>query len=81
MSGNDGYRCSACGRQLVFRMGPNGKNIPLERVANVYVIDSKTCTPISKIPTLGEGVYFVSHYISCPHPEEFRKRDRTGEPA
>lgn len=69
-------KCKACGRKLVFAMGPNGKYIPLTPVANAYLVAGEEAVPIKA----QGGQLYISHYVDCPQAEKFRKRDRTGEP-
>ena len=70
--------CSACGRKILFKKGPNGAWIPLELVRNVYTREGEDqCVPLA--PPLGKEL-FVSHYVTCTNPERFRKRDRSQDP-
>ncbi len=58
--------CRACGKELLFAEGPNGKAIPLDLSAPVYrVLDNGTC--------VREAGCYVTHFASCTDPSRFSK--------
>lgn len=75
-------KCPACGRELTFALSPAGKWLPLAKVANVYTLSRPQGGKLHADPADKSllGDFYVSHYVDCPQAEQFRKRDRTGEP-
>lgn len=63
--------CRACGRQIRFATGPNGRPIPLSRVANVYQVNSEGNAVPLEVPAL-----WISHFVDCPKAGTFSKRGR-----
>lgn len=58
--------CRACGKELLFAEGPNGKAIPLDLSAPVYrVLPNGTCAR--------ETGCYVTHFASCPEASRFSK--------
>ena len=70
--------CEACGAKIVFIFGPNGKRIPAQKVRLLYVVDetgdhlTKLREQVAGIPTY----VYISHYETCPSPEQFKQRTR-----
>ena len=71
MNASEPRPCRACGREIVFATGPNGKPIPLSRVANVYWIDGE-----GSAQALAEGGLYISHFVDCTDAARFSKRQR-----
>lgn len=66
--------CRACGMKIEFRIGPNGKPIPLQRVRSVYALqaDGSLLKVCDEQAARGEPVY-VSHFETCPKASSFSK--------
>ena len=62
--------CRACGRELVFAVGPGGKPIPLRRVRNVYTLSSDGAAEVVLAATDDK---FISHFEDCPAASRFSK--------
>lgn len=80
MSG-DPRPCKLCGMRVLFRPGPGGKVIPLQRVRTVYTmrIDRRAAAKLEVAPQLE---LYVSHFETCPHAGQFRTRaPKPAEPA
>ena len=69
-------RCK-CGTGITFLMGPNGSQIPVQQVRNVYKYDGQLgkLVPIE----LGAGPTLISHFEACPHAGSFtRGKSKSG---
>lgn len=56
--------CRACGAPLIFAKTPEGKTVPLDKSAPVYLV-AETGLAIRA------NRCFVSHFKSCPKASEF----------
>ena len=75
--------CKACGAQIVFAMGRNGKRIPLQRVRKLYRYAPNRMDGIEAVELVpGElgaergDAYYVSHFETCTDPGRFSGRKR-----
>jgi hypothetical protein len=70
--------CRACGREITFAPGPNGKEIPLERITDPYSLD---WNPVSErfeaVPRSFAEDTYISHFKTCPVAGEFSKKQKT----
>lgn len=64
--------CRGCGRKVIFARDSNGKVQCLDAVSPVYLVEfaqahgePDTCTRATTA--------FVSHFVTCPQREQFRK--------
>lgn len=60
--------CKACGCPLVFVVGPNGKEIPLDERTPVYAVRKDLCD--NPFAAKLENAY-VSHFSTCPSANRF----------
>lgn len=65
--------CRACGMQLEFLLGPNGRVVPLQRVRQVYARESGAT---DRAVSFGSGELFVSHFETCPKASSFSRGQR-----
>lgn len=70
--------CRACGREITFAPGPNGKDIPLERITNPYsLVWNDLAERYQAEPReFAEDVY-LSHFRTCPAASQFSKKHKT----
>lgn len=65
--------CRRCGMTIEFIEGPNGKNIPAQKVRTVYYRNERM--RLSKLDTDGDDgmelTTYVSHFETCPKAADF----------
>ena len=66
--------CRACGCPIEFIMGPNEKEIPVQKVRSVYALNpdagEKPDGRLSKVAIL-KWDHYVSHFETCSDPGRF----------
>lgn len=71
-------RCKGCGRKIVWGIKPDGKRVPLDAVAPVFLLrgldKEQGCYPVDIAPP---DTAFVSHFATCPKASEFSKNRKT----
>lgn len=72
MSG-DPRPCKLCGRPIIFRPGPSGSSIPLQRIRTVYAMRADR-REARKLETPAALELYVSHFETCPHASRFTRR-------
>lgn len=71
--------CKGCGKPIMWRYTEKGKAMPLdpdpvkEPLPGTYVTNDRNCRPAS--PLLDDGPYFMNHFATCPHREDFKHDD------
>ena len=71
--------CEACGARFEFVKGPNGKQIPVQKVRVVYALsagETELTKFLPKKDQLNVPKFYVSHYETCSDPERFSRRRR-----
>lgn len=63
--------CKACGAPLQFVKTPEGKIVPLDLRAPVFLITVKADG--TELATRAEKGFHVSHYATCTDPNRFSK--------
>ena len=53
--------CKLCGAEIVFAIGPAGKQIPLARVAQVYVLSGDGHAELA----MAAEEKWISHFVDC----------------
>lgn len=67
--------CQACGREIDFLKGPNGRMIPTQRVRSAYVVELTGEAGEPVLVKIGEGEELrISHFETCTDPERFSRR-------
>ena len=67
--------CKSCNRPLLFAKTPEGKIIPLDTVAPIYIFDPKTNTCEQADNNIEGAVKcYVTHFATCPKASEFSKK-------
>lgn len=76
-------RCRGCDAEILWRVTPAGKNIPLdvaihpEIVAGTYVLlGTPRCRPADPLFDQGLAVH-LNHWATCPNAAEFKKKGTT----
>jgi hypothetical protein len=64
-------KCKGCGKPIVWAVTRAGKKIPLDPKPNVYSIREQKPDG-TKIVTM-ENSFYVSHFITCSHVNDFSK--------
>lgn len=63
--------CKGCGKEIIWGVTADGKRIPLDKTAPVYVQDhsfeSADGEPVVRRP----GTAWVSHFATCPKANDF----------
>lgn len=59
-------KCKGCGREIIWGRTPEGKSIPLDTIAPVYVTHPQGGSSIVRHSTA-----WVSHFATCPKASEF----------
>lgn len=70
--------CEACGAKIVFILGPDGKRIPVQKVRLLYTVNEEG-DHLTRLRELVGGIpkhVYISHYETCPSPEQFKQRTR-----
>jgi hypothetical protein len=75
--------CRKCGMKIAFAEGPNGKQIPLQKIRNVYYIAADDAEARARAldprATADDGMrydagqLYVSHFETCPNAAEFSR--------
>lgn len=67
--------CRGCGKEIVWAITNNGKNIPLDPKALVFSVlpEGGKLIAIKPVGVLGER-WLVSHWATCPKAEDFHKK-------
>lgn len=70
--------CRLCGTPILFRKGPSGKVIPIQRVRVLYTMDAAMRAPV---PLERDELrsYWVNHFESCSRGLHLRQRAHEGE--
>lgn len=68
-------KCRSCGKKIAFGKLGNGKLIPLDLVAPVYLLmpDGQAMKHQSTSLEIGAVGFFVSHFATCPFASEHSK--------
>lgn len=65
-------RCKSCQREIRWGKTRRGKAIPLERVSNVYTLDTD-----GEAHIVGhKGDVYISHFVTCPKANHWSGRGR-----
>jgi len=65
-------RCKGCGAEILWARNENGKKIPLDAKAPVYVLTIREDMGIeARCQRAEKGRAFVSHFSTCPKANEF----------
>lgn len=59
-------KCKGCGAEIIWARNENGKMIPLDAKAPVYIID-----PDNPDHCVRSNYAHVSHFATCPKANEF----------
>ena len=70
---SDTRACRKCGMKIEFRVGPNGKILPLQRVRSVYVLDQGGQVDNANAAHAGAEAIYVSHFETCPNASDFSR--------
>ena len=65
--------CKSCGVALRFARGPNGKAIPLQKIARVYQVHVGPDGEEEARPLEVEGTVYFSHFAACPEASRFSR--------
>jgi len=68
--------CKRCKMKIELIEGPNGKNIPAQKVRVVYaLVEEDGVRRLSKIEFTDDPKRetYVNHYETCPHADSFSK--------
>lgn len=72
-------KCKSCGAPIIYRYTPAGKLMPLDvaesktpAVGMYVVVDEQECRPSAPMFDSVDTVYRMSHWATCPKPEQFR---------
>ena len=69
-------KCKGCGKEIVWGRTDDGKNIPLDRRAPVYLLVEGKGDVVKVI----RGGGMVSHFSTCPHASQFSATNRKEQP-
>lgn len=74
-------RCQGCGAQILWRITPQGRNMPLnaettaEEGQGVYILEGETdCKPYDPLFTGVTADRHMSHWGTCPNAARFKNR-------
>lgn len=56
--------CKLCGAMIEIQPGPDGRQIPLQRVGRIYM-PSPTGAGVDTAESMS-GAFYVSHFETCP---------------
>jgi len=75
--------CRGCGKSIDWGVTPEGKKIPLDPSAPVYVITERSSRPDGSWGVQRTQDAMVSHFITCPDANRFSgsKRKVDARPA
>jgi hypothetical protein len=66
--------CKGCGRKILWARTEDGKAIPLDAVAPVYEVAAvESAERGDSLVARRAKECFVSHFVTCPKRDEFRK--------
>jgi hypothetical protein len=76
-------RCKGCGRRIVWARDPEGKAIPLDASAPVYIVEeTATKNIVQRRDCRRAGpLFLVSHFSTCHKASEFSGSRRKEEGA
>ncbi len=67
--------CRGCGMKIEFIRGPNGEDIPAQKIRTVYTgqIDLTGAWELVKEERLDTEAIYVSHFETCPNAKDFTR--------
>lgn len=70
--------CRGCGRKILWARTEDGKAIPLDAVAPVYEAhEAESAERGDTLIARRATTSYVSHFVTCPKRDEFRKAKTT----
>lgn len=75
---SEGRPCRKCRAFLEFIPNQNGELVPAQKVTQLYIrLEDGPLGPVRRgaiLPTAGD--LYISHFQTCPGPEEFTKKKK-----